>query len=128
MRLLLDTHSFLWFVFGNPQCSAEARRLIEDPNNAKFLSLASVWEIAIKVGIGKLLVGQPLDIFLPGQLERNGIELLPITLPHVLRVTTLPAHHRDPFDRLLIAQSLVEAMPMVSVDAVLDAYGVRRLW
>src|SRR5262249_53580287 len=112
----------------NPQCSDEARRLIEDPNNAKFLSMASAWEIAIKVGIGKLLIGQPLDIFLPDQLERNGIDLLPIALPHVFRVTTLPMHHRDPFDRLLIAQSLVEAMPLVSVDSVFDVYGVQRLW
>ena len=128
MRLQLDTHSFLWFVEGNAQLSPEARRLIEDEDNVKWLSMASVWELAIKISIGKLSLAQPLKEYLAGQMERNGILLLPIALPHVLRIQTLPLHHRDPFDRLIIAQSLTEGMPLISTDTKFDAYGVKRLW
>ena len=128
MRLLLDTHIFLRFVFGNPQLSATARALIEDLANEKLLSVASVWETSIKVGIGKLQINQPVETFFVEQLERNSITLLPIEVSHADRVSTLPLHHRDPFDRLLIAQSLVEQTPILSVDAVLDAYQVTRLF
>jgi PIN domain nuclease of toxin-antitoxin system len=128
MNLLLDTHTFLWFILGDPQLSARAKDLIEDTRNEKWLSVASVWEMAIKVSVGKLTLHQPFDILLTDQLQRNGIELLPITLPHLFQVATLPFPHRDPFDRLLIAQSLVEKMPCVSADAVFDNYGVTRLW
>lgn len=128
MNLLLDTHSFLWFVFGDPQLSAAAKSHIEDPNNTNYLSIVSVWEMAIKVSIGKLPLSHPLDVFIPDQLQRNGIQLLPVRLPHALHVATLPFHHRDPFDRLLIAQSLVEPMPIVSADVMFDRYNVIRLW
>lgn len=128
MRLLLDTHIFLWFVYGDAQLSARARALIEDHFNTCFLSLASVWETAIKVSTGKLLLTQPLDIFFTEQTQRNGIALLPIELAHAARVAALPFHHRDPFDRLLAAQSLAENMPLLSADAVLDAYGIMRYW
>ena len=128
MNLLLATHSFLWFVFGDPQLSAAAKSHIEDTNNTNYLSIVSVWEMAIKVSIGKLPLSQPLDVFIPDQLQRNGIQLLPARLPHVLHVATLPFHHRDPFDRLLAAQSLVEPMPVVSADALFDPYGVVRIW
>jgi PIN domain nuclease of toxin-antitoxin system len=128
MRLLLDTHTFLWFIAGSAELSAIARALIEDPTNESFLSIASAWEMAIKASLGRLTLAQPLEQLLPAQLAANGISILPIGLSHTFRVSSLPLHHRDPFDRMLVAQSLVEQMPLVSVDAALDAYGIRRLW
>jgi PIN domain nuclease of toxin-antitoxin system len=128
VNLLLDTHSFIWFVEDNLSLSSHARTLIEEPTNDVFLSIASVWEMAIKVSLGKLDLSQPFDLFIPNQLLLNDITLLDITVSHTLRVATLPFHHRDPFDRLLIAQSLVEGMPLISIDSVFDAYGMNRLW
>jgi PIN domain nuclease of toxin-antitoxin system len=128
MRLLLDTHTFLWFVFGSVQLSPTARVMIEDSSNEKVLSVASVWEVAIKVGIGKIGLTKPVEDFFSEQLSRSGIRLLPIELRHAARVSTLPLHHRDPFDRLLVAQSLSDGLPLVSVDSVLDAYGIDRRW
>ncbi|MCW5851760.1 MAG: type II toxin-antitoxin system VapC family toxin [Anaerolineae bacterium] len=128
MKFLLDTHSFIWFVEGNPALSENARQLIEEPTNEAFLSLASVWEMAIKVSLGKLHLSQPFDLFIPNQVLLNDITLLDITVSHTLLVATLPFHHRDPFDRLLIAQSLVESWSIISADSVFDAYGVNRLW
>jgi len=119
MRLLLDTHTFLWFVLDDPQLSKLVADLIEDAGNEIFLSIVS---------LGKLTLAQPIELFLPDQLQRSGIQTLPASLPHTLKVATLPFHHRDPFDRLLIAQSLVEGMPVISIDAVLDLYGITRLW
>lgn len=128
MRVQLDTHTFLWFVEGDPQLSSNARQIIEAETTENWLSLASVWELAIKISIGKLSLGQPLPDYLTSQMEQNGILLLPITLPHVLRVLTLPLHHRDPFDRLIAAQSLTDGMLLISADGIFDAYGVQRLW
>jgi PIN domain nuclease of toxin-antitoxin system len=128
MNLILDTHSFIWFVEDNPSLSLPTRTLIEAATNTVFLSIASIWEMAIKVSLGKLILHQPFDLFIPHQLLLNDITLLDITISHTLRVATLPFHHRDPFDRLLIAQSLVEDMPIISVDSVFDAYGTNRLW
>jgi len=129
MRLLLDTHTFLWFIAGDPQLSTICRTLIEDLNNERLLSVASVWEMAIKVGLGKLPLAPPLEILIPNQLQRNAIDLLPIESRHVFRVPYLPLHHRDPFDRLLVAQSLVEQAPLLSADATFDAYaGIQRIW
>ena len=128
MNLLLDTHSFIWFVEDNPSLSSYAHTLIEEPTNDVFLSIASVWEMAIKVSLGKLDLNQPFDLFIPNQLLLNDIALLDITVNHTLHGARLPFHHRDPFDRLLIAQSLVEGMALISIDSVLDAYGVHRLW
>lgn len=128
MKLLLDTHTFLWFIDGSPQPSTAARTLIEEADNEVFLSVGSLWEMAIKVSLGKLSLGQPFERLMPAQLSLNSIELLNITISHTAKVITLPFHHRDPFDRLLIAQALVEDIPLVGVDTVFDAYGVRRLW
>ena len=128
MRLLVDTHTVLWYAFGNSALSALARGLIDDPANVKFLSIATPWEVGIKVSSGKLTVAKPVDVFFADQMRLLPLQLLPITLAHVARVAILPFHHRDPFDRLLIAQSLVEGIPIVSVDTKLDAYGVTRLW
>ena len=128
MKLLLDTHAFLWFIMGSPNLSADARALIEAGANEKFLSVAGLWEIAIKVSIGKLSLAAPFGVLIPQQLGLNGIELLNISAGHAAVVSTLPFHHRDPFDRLLIAQAMVEQVPVVSVDTAFDAYPVKRLW
>lgn len=131
MRLLLDTQAFLWFVLGDARLSAPARSAIEDPANDSLLSIASAWEIAIKVSIGKLTEiasTKPLGEELADKLAANAVQLVPVQLDHVARTVTLPFHHRDPFDRLLAAQSLVDALPLVSSDAVFDRYGVTRVW
>lgn len=128
MKLLLDTHSFLWFIENNPKLSASALAAIKDGSNEIFLSIANVWEIAIKANLGKLQVGTPFEVFISNQLSLNRINLLDVTINHVAVIATLPLHHRDPFDRLLVAQALVEQIPIVSIDAELDAYGVTRLW
>ncbi|MDT4952631.1 MAG: hypothetical protein QOJ02_769 [Acidobacteriota bacterium] len=127
MKLLLDTHAFLWFIDDNPRLSAKAKALLESDADL-LLSVASLWEISIKISIGKLILAQPLDVFLRQQLTNNDIEMLPISLAHLGVVSTLPFHHRDPFDRLLIAQAIIEKMPVVSIDAAFDAYSVTRLW
>jgi len=128
MKLLLDTHTFLWFIIGSPNLSAAARSLIEDAANEKFVSVASLWEIAIKLSIGKLSSSASFDVVIPQQLSLNGFEVLNIEIEHTAVVATLPFHHRDPFDRLLIAQAAVEKMSVVSIDTVFDAYAVTRLW
>src|SRR5258707_15776650 len=128
MRLLLDTHTFLWFFVGDSSLSATARSLIEDEFNERYLSVASLWEIAIKVSIGKLTLSAPFDEIFPHHLTNNAIDLLGITLSHTSVITTLPFHHRDPFDRLLIAQAMTDQMEIVSGDGAFDDYSVTRLW
>lgn len=128
MRLLLDTHSFLWFIDGSKSLSANARELIEDEFNEVFLSVGSLWEIAIKVSIGKLVLNSPFEVLIPQQISLNRITLLDIAVSHTVLVSSLPFHHRDPFDRLLVAQSTVEQIPILSVDPAFDEYGVTRLW
>lgn len=128
MRLLLDTHAFLWFITADAQLSSAAESAIRKPGNEAFLSTASVWEIAIKVSLGKLPIPLPLDTFIPAQLQLNRITLLPIELQHAFEVSRMALHHRDPFDRIIIAQAQVEDLDVVSADAMFDAYPVRRLW
>jgi PIN domain nuclease of toxin-antitoxin system len=128
MRLLLDTHSFLWFTLDDPLLSATARDLIADPNNEIEISPASYWEIAIKIRIGKYSLSEPLDDFVGREVETNQFGILHIEPRHVAPLTTLPFHHRDPFDRLIIAQAMVEQIPVVSADAAFDDYPVKRLW
>ena len=128
MKLLLDTHAFLWFIMGSANLSDKGRALIEDPSNENLLSVASLWEMAIKVSLGKLTLFAPFADLIPSQLNLNGIGLLNIGIDHVSLLATLPFHHRDPFDRLLIAQALTEKIPVVSIDAAFDAYGTSRLW
>ena len=128
MKLLLDTHSFLWFIGGSSKLSVNARMLIEEVSNQSVLSMASLWEMAIKVSSGKLNLVQPFETFIPQQISLNGIGLLEILFPHTVVVATLPFHHRDPFDRLIIAQAIVEQIPIVSCDTKFDAYAITRLW
>ena len=126
--ILLDSHAFLWFVWDDPLLSPAAKQRIEDPANHKWVSVASCWEIAIKARLGKLRLGEPATTFLPRELATNHFSPLRIELAHVTLVETLPPHHKDPFDRLLIAQAIIEKRPLVSADAVFDEYGVTRLW
>ena len=128
MKYLLDTHTLLWFLAGDETLSRKARQLIDDPGNEKFLSIVSLWEIAIKTGLGKLNLDKPFDQMFPERLAFNGIQILDITVDSLIKLTTLPFHHRDPFDRLIIAQGLVEGLPIISVDTVFDAYGISREW
>jgi PIN domain nuclease of toxin-antitoxin system len=126
VALLLDTHAFLWWVADDRRLSARARRAIG--RETSFLSLASCWEMAIKISLKKLIVPDPVDRFVREQLELNGIRLLPVTFEHALAVAGLPFHHRDPFDRLLAAQALDDELSLVSGDRVFEDYGVRRIW
>jgi PIN domain nuclease of toxin-antitoxin system len=129
LKLLLDTHTFLWFINGDTKLSVPAREAIEDLNNERFISIASIWEMSIKNGLGKLPFAQPIEIFIPDQLKANRIDILPITQEHAFLAGRLPLHHRDPFDRMLIAQSLSEKIPLVSSDSTFDAYAdLTRLW
>ncbi|HEY0075040.1 MAG TPA: type II toxin-antitoxin system VapC family toxin [Abditibacteriaceae bacterium] len=128
MNYLLDTHSFLWFISGDAKLSPQARLLMEEENNRLFISIASLWEMAIKFSLGKLVLNQPFEQMFPAQLEANSIEILAITIEHLNKLSALPFHHRDPFDRLLIAQSLSEGLPLISADTIFDNYGVQRQW
>ncbi|MEG3936539.1 MULTISPECIES: type II toxin-antitoxin system VapC family toxin [unclassified Microcoleus] len=128
MRLLLDTHTFIWYVTDNPRLSANVKLLIEDENNEKLVSIASIWEMAIKHSIGRLNFSLPFMEFVRQQLSVSNIGLLEINLNHIEVVASLPLHHRDPFDRLIIAQSMSEQIPVLSVDAIFDAYAIARLW
>ena len=128
MRLLLDTHTLIWYYQTDPKMSASARSLIEDPANTVLVSPASHWEIAIKISIGKLPLRQPFPDFVEQAILDNGFVILPIKPKHTAVVASLPFHHKDPFDRLLIAQALAEGIPLVSADPALDQYGIQRLW
>jgi PIN domain nuclease of toxin-antitoxin system len=128
MKLLLDTHTFLWFIDGSPLLSSTARERTEDPTNARYLSIASLWEIAIKLSIGKLSLSQPYGTFIPTQLVINNIQLLGLTFAHTSLIATLPLHHRDPFDRLLVVQAMQENLTLISIDSAFDAYGIARIW
>lgn len=128
MKMLLDTQAFLWFVLNDARLSATARLLLTDPANELLLSPASYWEIAIKVSIGKYSVPGSFKDFMDRQILHNQLTILPITVAHAAVVASLPFHHRDPFDRLLVAQALTESLPLVSADPILSAYGVSRLW
>jgi PIN domain nuclease of toxin-antitoxin system len=126
--LLLDSHAMLWFFWDDPQLSGAAKSLIEDADNRKLVSIASCWEIAVKVGLGKLDLGESSQSFLPREIARNNFELLPISLAHATMVEQLATHHRDPFDRLLAAQAMMEGLSLISTDSIFDQYGVARLW
>ncbi len=127
MNLLIDTHTFLWFVNDDPHLSPMAVTLLESDNTV-LLSIASLWEIAIKVSIGKLTLPQPFDQFILEQLALNDITVLPIRIADCYHIIGLPFHHRDPFNRMIITQAVVEGTPIVLGDTVFDAYNVNRLW
>ena len=126
-RVILDTHTFLWVLSDSPELSQTVREIVSDRRVDKILSLASVWEMAIKRGLGKLVLPTSLETLI-GKARSAGLILAPLELAHVLGVEALPSYHRDPFDRILISQSLAEGTPLVSRDRAFDAYGVRRIW
>lgn len=128
MRYLLDTHAFIWLDANPHQLSATVLQLIEDQRNLLYLSVASVWEMQIKLQMGKLHMEASLSETLESQQVVNQIQILPILLPDVLALQNLPLHHKDPFDRLLIAQAVREGMPIISKDVLLHAYPVQVIW
>ncbi len=124
MRFLLDTHILLWFLEGNQLLSKSRRQIIANPQNDVFLSIASLWEMAIKISLGKLTLVQPLADVIK-QIALEDIMILPILPEHTLQVLTLPFHHRDPFDRIIIAQSQIENLPIVTDDREFSTYAVK---
>lgn len=128
MKLLLDTHTFLWFIAGSLNLSNTARTLIEDQENQRFLSIASLWEMSIKISIGKLTLGMSISELIEREVYGNAIELLEIQPEHLDELVALPFHHKDPFDRLMIAQSLAEKIPLVTKDNTFERYSVNLLW
>jgi PIN domain nuclease of toxin-antitoxin system len=128
VKVLLDTHAFLWWIRDDESLGGKARKTIASERNQCFLSVASCWEMAVKKSLGKLEIPEPLDAFVAEQLATNRFALLAIDLRHVSRVSRLAFHHRDPFDRLLAAQASEEGMVIVSADPIFQQYGVERVW
>lgn len=128
MRLLLDTHTFLWFIDGDTALSPYARQLIEDRTNERLLSVASLWEMAIKASLGRLTLTLSFTDLVVEHVHGNAIELFEILPRHLDVLTTLPFYHKDPFDRMIIAQSQAENIPILSRDSAFDDYSIRRLW
>ena len=128
MKLLLDTHAFLWWVGDDARLSAPARAAIADTGSEVWFSAASAWELAIKAGLGRFETDAPLPQFLEEQTRRNGFRVLPVHVSHAAAVATLPPLHRDPFDRLLVAQAQMEKMILVSRDRLVSRYDVAILW
>jgi len=128
MRALLDTHVFLWWISDDPRLSTHAREIITNGENTLFFSAASGWEIAIKAKLGRLKLPKPLETFVPEQMALNAIESLSVQMSHALHVHTLPLHHRDPFDRLLIAQAQLDNLPILTADPQIALYAIRTVW
>ena len=128
MRVLLDTHAFLWWISDDRRLSERAREIIGDGRNELFISVASGWEISIKAGLGWLEVPEDLEAFMADQLSRNAIQMLPIYLRHALRTRVLPDHHRDPFHRMLVLQAVLDEMPLLSADPQISRYPVEVIW
>lgn len=128
MKCLLDTHAFIWLTTEDPKLSSIARDCILDGRTTLYLSSASIWEIVIKCSIGKLkLPGHP-QTFVAKQLATNYIEELPITFKHAFHLQQLPDHHKDPFDRMLVAQAIVEKLSIITIDQLIAQYPVKTIW
>jgi PIN domain nuclease of toxin-antitoxin system len=128
MRALLDTHAFLWWIENDPRLSTRAREIIADDGNDIILSAVSAWEIAIKASLGRFAMRGDLAAFVNSHVTANGFEVLPLLIDHALRVASLPDHHRDPFDRALVAQAQVEDVALLSADRAISRYAVKVLW
>ena len=128
MRILLDTHTLIWFFAGDSKLSTNARILIENEDNHRLVSIASIWEIAIKESKGNLNLSVPFQEYIGQKLSLENFNILNINLDHLNAIVTMPFHHKDPFDRLLIAQSMVEGIPILSKDSAFDAYSINRIW
>lgn len=127
MSVLLDTHVLLWWIEGDPRLSATAQRMIAEANDV-YVSAASAWEITIKVGLGKLSIAQKVDVYLQQHLQVNAFRPLAVTLTHATAVGDLPPLHRDPFDRLLVAQAQAEGLLLLSADELVARYGDFVVW
>ncbi len=135
MNYLLDTHALIWFMLDSPSMSPTAKEILMNGKNRRFISIASVWEMAIKVQIGKLKFDEPYSSFLPKQMERHQVSVLQITTAHAVGASELPfalfengQEHRDPFDRIIVLQSKLEAIPLISNEEIFDKYGISRVW
>jgi PIN domain nuclease of toxin-antitoxin system len=128
MRLLIDAHVLLWAVDDPAQLSSPATTALQDPANQLLIGAGTIWEISIKVGLGKLSLSLPYQQWMDRVVGDLGLSILPITVVYADRQAMLPHHHRDPFDRLLIAQSLTDSIPVVTADAQFDSYGIVRIW
>ena len=128
MRVLLDTHAFLWWVGDSPKLSEDAREIIANEQNEPVFSVVSAWEIAIKADVGKLKLPDSPEKFVNEQLSRNTLDVLPIYIRHALGVHSLPDHHRDPFDRLLVAQAASENLAILTADPLVMRYPVQTIW
>jgi len=128
MQLLLDTHSFIWWSINSEKLSLTRQDLLFDRNNRLFLSVASVWEMQIKLQLGKLQLNPSLQELIKNQITINNLEILSIDLAHIWTLATLIHYHKDPFNRLLISQSITEIMPILSIDEIFDLYPVQRIW
>ena len=128
MKLLLDTHTFLWWITDNPQLSKKARELIGDGHNILYWSAASSWEVSIKYALGRMPLPEAPEQFLPAEIGKNRLESLPIIDAHAFQAGQLPHHHRDPFDRMLVAQAQVESLALLSNDQQLNHYDVEIRW
>lgn len=127
MNLLLDTHALLWFVSGDDRLSPVARKAIASPTTVNYISVASWWEMAVKCSLGKLHLDDPFDVFVK-QRTREGFRTLSIETSHLPALVSLPFHHRDPFDRLIICQAIQEKMPVCSIDGNFSRYAVELIW
>lgn len=127
MKLLLDTHAFIWFVDNDARLPQKTKNQIENINNTIQISIASLWEIAIKISLEKLKISEPLEKIIE-LIADNGFEILPILPEHIIDISRLEFHHRDPFDRIIIIQGLTENLLIVSKDEIFDKYGVKRIW
>jgi PIN domain nuclease of toxin-antitoxin system len=128
MRVLLDTHTFLWWITDNPKLSPQARTIIGDGKNEIFLSAATGWEIAIKTQLGRLKLPDKPELFISEQMANNAIQSLPIQMIHALHVYSLPDYHQDPFDRMLVAQAQLEGLHIVTADPHISQYQVKVIW
>ena len=128
MRILLDTQALLWYLLNDNKLSTKADALISEPANQILVSPASYWEIAIKISLDKYKLPEPFEAFMEREITGNDFVIIPIAISHAAALTRLPFFHRDPFDRLILAQALVERVPVISIDEAFDASGVERLW
>ena len=128
MKVLLDTHTFLWWITDDNRLSSSAREIITSGDNELFLSAATGWEIAIKAQLGRIKLPKEPNSFIAEQLRLNSIQSLPIHMSHALHVYSLPNHHRDPFDRMIIAQAQLEDLPILTMDSQIAKYKVKVFW
>ncbi|HEV2199814.1 MAG TPA: type II toxin-antitoxin system VapC family toxin [Bryobacteraceae bacterium] len=128
MRILVDTHTFIWWNEASPRLSRRASALLADSRSTLLLSVVSAWELVVKVEAKKLKLPEPPSVYVPTRTAHYGMEILPVTLAHCLAVEALPPYHRDPFDRMLIAQAQVEQLPILTIDEEMGRYGVKTLW